>query len=138
MNIWRLVLLWAVRNPIFYLLNSLGCKKYNVGKKIWFNHYCIFMEKMTVRKEKKIANVASTKICVFQYLICIQTYATYANCWTFLTGSTIPWSNWFYNIVKVMSFNKGCELFWLATYQFIHWLELNFQQNDWLAVNFLL
>ena len=27
------------------------------------------------------------------------------------TGSTIPWSNWFYNIVRVMSFNKGYEFF---------------------------
>ena len=49
--------------------------------------------------------------CVFQYLICIQKYATYANCRTLLTGSTILWSNWFYNTVKVMSFNKGYVFF---------------------------
>ena len=60
------------------------------------------------------------KYDVFQYLIFIQTYATYVNCRTLLAGSTISWSNWFYNIVRVMSFNKGYEFFWLATYQFIH------------------
>ena len=51
------------------------------------------------------------KYDVFQYLIFIQTYATYVNCRTLLAGSTISWSNWFYNIVRVMSFNKGYEFF---------------------------
>ena len=61
-------------------------------------------KKVTVRKrEKNILTYTSTKICVFQYLICIQTYATYADYRTLLTGSTIPWSNWFYNIVRVIS-----------------------------------
>ena len=41
-------------------------------------------------------------------------YATYANFRNLLTGSTIPWSNWFYNIVRVMSFNKGYEFFLIS------------------------
>ena len=46
---------------------------------------------MTVRKKaKKIATYGSTKICVFQYLICIKTYATHPNCQTLLTGFTNP------------------------------------------------
>ena len=61
------------------------------------------MEKMTVRKiEKNWLTYASTKSCVLQYLICMQTNVKYANNRTLLTGSTIPWSNWFYNIVKAI------------------------------------
>ena len=138
MNIWCHVLLWVVRNPIFYLLESLGYKKY-VGKKFNLTINALLWKKWLIEKEKKNQQTyASTKICTIQYLICIQTYATYANCRTLLTGSIITWSNWFYNIVRVMSFNEGYEFFWLATYQFIHWLKLNFQQIDWSAVNFWL
>ena len=58
---------------------------------------------MTVRKiEKNWLTYASTKSCVLQYLICMQTNVKYANNRTLLTGSTIPWSNWFYNIVKAI------------------------------------
>ena len=51
------------------------------------------------------------KLCVFQHLTCIQTYVTYGNCQTLLTGSTTHWSNWFYNIVRVMSFKKDYNFF---------------------------
>ena len=136
MNIWRYVLLWVVRNPIFYSLKSLGYKKYNVGKKFNLTINAFLWKKWLSEKEKKM--YASTKKCVFQNLICIQAYATYANCWTLLTGSKIHLSNWFYNILRIMSFNKDYEVFSLAAFQFIHWLKLNFQQIDWSAVNFWL
>ena len=111
----------------------------NALRKFNWTINAFFWKKWLLEKQKKKwLTYTSTKICVFQYLTCIQRYATYANCRTLLTGSTIPWSNWFYNIVRVMTFNKDYEFFWLATYQFIHWLKLNFQQIDWLAVNFWL
>ena len=70
---------------------------------------------MTVRKrEKSWLTYASQKKCVLQYLICMQTYVKYRNYRILLTGSTIPWSNWFYNIVRVMSFNKGYEFFLIS------------------------
>ena len=55
--------------------------------------------------------MAAQKLCIFQSLICIQKYVAHANCQTLLTGSTIPWSYWFYNIVNVMSFSKSYEFF---------------------------
>ena len=52
------------------------------------------MGKITVRKrEKNELMYASTRICAFQHLTSIQTYAAYANYRTLLTDSTIPWSN---------------------------------------------
>ena len=65
------------------------------------------MEKVTVRKrEKKLANAYQHKN------MCIPILNMHTNvCDILLTGSTIPQSNWFYNIVRVMSFNKGYEFF---------------------------
>ena len=60
------------------------------------------MEKMTVRKrEKKLANVYQHKNMSILILNMHTNYATYAYA-ILLTGSTIPWSNWFYNIVRFM------------------------------------
>ena len=60
-------------------------------KKINLTINAFLWKKMTVRKKaKKIATYGSTKICVFQYLICIKTYATHPNCQTLLTGFTNP------------------------------------------------
>ena len=134
MNIWRHVLLFEWQEIQYFIYqNLLETKNIMCDKNINLTISAFLWKKMTVRKrEKKTAYVCQHKICVFQYLICIQTYATYANCRTLLTGFTILWSNLFYNIVRIMRF------FLLATYQFIHWLKLNFQQIDWLAVNFWL
>ena len=58
MNIWRHVLLWVVRNPICYLLKSLGYKKYNVGKKIYLTINAFVWKKWLLEKEKKISKQA--------------------------------------------------------------------------------
>ena len=67
---------------------------------------------MTVRKtEKRLANVCQHNNVCIQILNMHTNVCDIRKLSNLLTGSTIPWSNWFYNIVRVMSFNKGYEFF---------------------------
>ena len=53
MNIWCHILLLGVRNAIFYLLKSLGYKKYNVGKKYNLTINAFLWKKWLLEKDKK-------------------------------------------------------------------------------------
>ena len=108
------VLLWVVRNPIFYLLKSLGCKKHNVGKKINLIINAFLWKKWLLKKRKKLANVCKHKN------MCIPILNMHADVCDIRKLSN-PF-NYFYNtLVKlVLQYSKCYEFFWLATYQFIH------------------
>ena len=59
------------------------------------------------KNRKKSANVCQHKN---MYIPILNMHRKVCDiCQTLLTGFTIPGSNWFYNIVRVMSFNKGYE-----------------------------
>ena len=53
MNIWRHVLLWVAKNSIFYLLKSLGYKKY-VGEKFNLTINAYLWKKWPLEKEERI------------------------------------------------------------------------------------
>ena len=110
MNIWRHVLLWVIKNPMFYLLNPLGYKKYNVRKKFSLTINAFIWKKLLLEKEHKN--------------MCIQVLNLHTNACD-IRKLPNPF-NWFYNtLVKlVLQYSKGYEFFWLAIYQFIHWLKL--------------
>ena len=60
-NIWHHVLLWVVRNSIFYLLKSFGYKKYNMGKKINLAINVFLWKKWLLEKEKNSKRMSAQK-----------------------------------------------------------------------------
>ena len=63
------------------------------------------------KKRKKLANVYQDKNMCIPILNMHTNVCDISKLSNPFTGSTIPWSTWFYNIVRVMSFNNGYEFF---------------------------
>ena len=63
------------------------------------------------KQRKKLANACQHKNICISILNMHTNVCDIRKLLNLLTGSTIPWSNWFYTIVRVISFNKGYEFF---------------------------
>ena len=80
-------------------------------KKVNLTINAFLWKKMTVRKKaKKIATYGSTKMCI-PILNMDKNVGDTPKLSNPINWFYKSWSNWFYNIVRVVSFNKAYEFF---------------------------